>query len=286
MESGRASYLLAFVVLLGCSGGDETESSSNTATTLTSGTGGCTPGTEACECIEGGQCVSGLVCASNVCVDIGGTGGADETGMKPGTSGVDDTTTGPPSGSCEGSCGEYVIDGDCFCIPSCEFSGSCCADYETACPGECVVNNQCADDEVCSASSQTCVPAYGHGYEVRVDRWEDHTPDCWDALDCEADVYFRAFHGNQGEIYESSTKTDVVVASWSSEPFELSIDSSKVFQVVFYDFDTTSDDDVMHGVCFPDGQGVCQAIDVEYLHEGGAIWDGRDFYVEVTFAPR
>jgi hypothetical protein len=79
-----AASLLALAVggsappLLGC-GGDEA----------------CTPAEEGCVC-NGGQCLSGLQCLSNLCVDPGGTGGTGGTGGMAGTGGIGGEGGGGP----------------------------------------------------------------------------------------------------------------------------------------------------------------------------------------------
>lgn len=57
----------------------------------------CTPGTEGCACIEDEQCVAGLVCASELCVDVDvneETGPTADSGESTGTPAPDQDTHG------------------------------------------------------------------------------------------------------------------------------------------------------------------------------------------------
>lgn len=273
---------------------------SDSTAPATGGTdGACTPGTENCECIEGGQCITGLVCVSDECVSLDPTGAAEEEGSggpKPETSTSLDPSdpstsvgeeSGGPVGSCEGNCGGSAMDGAawCYCSPSCVFADDCCSDYETACPGTCTYHSQCEDDEVCSAE-QECLPAYNHVYELTVHRWEDHTPTCWDTLDCLADVYFKIFYGTQGELYSSGIRLDTSTAAWDTEPVQVGINDTDVMVIAFYDSDDASADNLTNSVCF--GVSECGPITLTALQTGGEVWDLRDspsaderFYVEV-----
>ena len=66
----RVSFFLAAVALVGCGDGEP-----------------CVPGSEGCACNEG-QCLTDLQCASNVCVDTGGSGGTAGTGGNGGSGGM------------------------------------------------------------------------------------------------------------------------------------------------------------------------------------------------------
>jgi hypothetical protein len=178
----------------------------------------------------------------------------------------------------------------CYCTRACQFAGDCCPDYEQACPGACIYSTQCDGDDVCSAA-QECVPAYGHVYEMTVKSWRDYTPNCWDALDCYADVYFRVFYGTQGEIYKSAIHPNTNSTNWNNEPFDVGINATDVMQIVFYDSDDASNDDPTNAVCF--GVDVCGPVGVAVLQAGGAIWDDSSdpaaddrFYVEVSFVAK
>jgi len=280
-------WIVIALALVGCPADD-----TGSANTDAASDGECTPGTEACACIEGGQCVTGLVCASNLCVDIDGTGSGDESGVKPeeSSSSGNEETGMPPAGSCVGNCGGSDQSGDawCYCSPSCMLADDCCSDYESACPGGCLFNGDCDASDVCTGG-QECIPAFDHVYELTVKSWRDYTPDCWDSFagDCLADVFFTVFYGTQGEVCRSTVHDETSDTEWIDEPCDVAINETDVMQIVFYDFDDVTANDPTNSVCFNTG-GECGAIGIEYLRAGGAIWDFSSdpaaddrFYVEI-----
>jgi len=283
--------LLAVMVLQAC-GGDDGEQQSNTTlgtsismTTSATETGNdeddCPLGSESCPCTAGGGCDGELVCASQTCVDFGDSGGADEgeTDKPPPEDTGADESGGDVEGSCENNCfsASPHLGGLCFCDPSCGMTDTCCPDYETACPGQCLFPDDCASDEVCN-SAQECVPAWGQIYDVCVDNWADFSPTCWDFDDCFADVYYTIYYGGT-PVFTSTTQNDSTQASWSdcfAMEFNSDIDdgtqSNKVLSIVFTDADGAGSDDPMNVVCYAEG-GSCTYLPLLYLHEGGLHYD-------------
>jgi hypothetical protein len=89
------------LALLGC-GGTERQNTSGSggvqghAGTRPGGMVSCDPGTERCPCYGNGTCNSGLACASMLCVNLGGSGGA---GNATGAGGAPSTSGGSGNGS-------------------------------------------------------------------------------------------------------------------------------------------------------------------------------------------
>lgn len=227
----------------------------------------------------------GRSCARRTCASIDATGGAEEgdTEKPP----LDTGDSGGDPGSCVGNCGAAVphLGGLCLCDPSCAVNDACCSDYAEACPGGCLYNQDCADDEVCSVG-QECVPAWGRTYQVYVDVWRDHSTTCWDTLDCLADVYWFMYYGGE-LVYSSAQQDNVSEASWP-DPGSIIVDSdnelesNKVWSIVFYDADGASGDDAINLVCEPDAGDACSHIPLQYLKWGSVIWDQeRDWPFEV-----
>lgn len=111
-----ASVFTVFTVFTPSCGSDNGSSSGGTGgVAAAGGTGGktdagvCTPGTERCPCYGNGTCNQGLTCASQVCVNVsgsggaggatGGSGGAGGSGATGGSSGTTDSGLTTDSGS-------------------------------------------------------------------------------------------------------------------------------------------------------------------------------------------
>ncbi|MFO0631862.1 MAG: hypothetical protein U0168_03330 [Nannocystaceae bacterium] len=273
-------------------------------------TGGCTPGAETCPCRDGGKCDAGLVCASQLCVDLGGLdGGADDSGgsgmlegggtAKPMEDsggvgpGSDSGTAGETGvigepGSCIDHCGEGVPDmgGMCFCDTVCATMDDCCADYATACAGGCLLNADCAQDQVCSMAAGACVGAFEADYDIVVEQWQDETPVCWDGIsDCYADVYYQVFYGGNLE-FTSATVDDALQASWT-DPWTTMLAPETVLSFTFWDHDSVGGDEFIVTECFLDPENACSPVGAATLHEGVASWqpEGDGFIVQVRFLP-
>jgi hypothetical protein len=270
---------------------------------------GCQPGTEACVCIEGGLCVPGLVCASNVCVDLdettgmapdsGGSGkpgtasdgattstSGDTSGGTSGGTSTTTTSTGGPSGSCVGQCGGLGSDGSCWCDAACDALANCCDDFLDACPGLCASKFDCADDEVCSTSTGECVPALPHTYSIYVDLWRDYGPVCWDVDECLADVYFNMYVG--GTFVTSSVVwDDVIDASWAT-PGVANLTADRTFVVEFYDYDALDENDLVTWYCPTNIDGQCWSPPISVLRDGylGTYTSASQYYwIELRFVP-
>ena len=231
------------------------------------------PGVAGCPCIEGGLCVAGALCEDGLCVpEPGGTtGGAGTTGPKTPPDMGDGSTsggTGAPEGTCVGRCGDLL--GPCACDPVCVEFGDCCPDYEDACPGQCVSNGECLAGQVCSSSTQTCVPATGHTYGVVVTHWADFTDVCWDFGACYSPDPFYTIDYCGQRVFTSSTQFDTAQASWSTEA-EITITDDCVFTLTMTDEDISVDDWILTW-CMRDDNGQCWAIPGSVLHDG--IWTG------------
>jgi hypothetical protein len=195
---------------------------------------------------------------------------------------------GGQPGSCEGVCGESAphLGGTCYCDPSCGLADDCCPDYEAACGGQCALNEHCADDEVCTSSTQECVEASLQTYDLTVVEWTDYTPNCWDALsgDCLADVFYEVRYGGE-LIFSSDVVDETVSASWD-EPVVIALQPDDALVVRFYDWDAVTANDFTNSVCFTNPDGECGPVPTESLHAGGAVWDTEDFYVWLQLRPR
>jgi Somatomedin B domain len=286
----------------GFAGGPQTGGTAGTAGTAGE-TAGCVPGAETCPCLEGGRCDAGLVCASQLCVDLGGlsnAGAESDTDQGGGTakttddgageltsasaSGTGETGNFGEPGSCEGHCGEQVphFDGVCSCDPGCAYFGDCCDDYETACGGGgCVFNEDCAPEQVCSFTASVCVDAFTASYDIVVDQWQDKTDIWWDGIDdVYADVYYDIYYGGE-LVFTSETMPDVFNASWTV-PWSATLDVDSVLAVAFSD-DDTDVDEFIDIDCFPDQDEACGPVPVSVLHAGTMVWDSADFLVQVRF---
>lgn len=220
--------------------------------------GDCDQGAAGCACLDG-LCQFGLSCDSGVCIDHGNddrlpppdTDG-DEVGDDDGSEGPGDSGgSSGSSGSCFGHCSQGVPDGDgmCFCTPTCAGLGTCCADYEEACPvpAGCATNNECSEDEVCSASTHECVPAYGTVFDVYV-HFEDTSGMCWDADECAPDPFFKAWlmaadcNGGGEEIEIGRAYYYLVntyVADWAP-PFAHAVEDGQTLAIGVWDMDIES----------------------------------------------
>lgn len=288
--------------------GDGSQSGGTGDTIGTAGeSAGCVPGAETCPCMEGGLCDAGLICASQLCVDLGG--GSDPTSVDPddsgegggtakttddggedGSSGAGTGDTGMigEPGSCVDHCGESVphFDGMCFCDPVCASSGDCCPDYAAACGGGCAFNSDCADTEVCSVGTSTCIDSFSATYDIVVDQWTDHTPVCWDGVgNCLADVYYEVYYGGD-PVFTSVTFDDTLNASWT-DPWTVVLDPALVLTFAFFDDDTLGDESI-DTECFVQGDGTCGPVPASVLHAGTVLWDPGDdtFTVQVRFSAR
>ncbi|MBK8238557.1 MAG: hypothetical protein IPK74_23765 [Deltaproteobacteria bacterium] len=256
--------------------------------------GACTPGAETCPCLDGGVCDAGLICASQLCVDLGGTSrpmaGTDDgaegggTAKTTGDTGLDtsagevgsDTGTIDTPGSCIGQCGNPVPDpaGMCYCDPICANMGDCCGDYMLACPGACSSNDDCADTEVCSASTHECLALGEATYDLVVDQWVDHTPICWDgAINCFADPYYQVLYGGD-IVFTSETVANTTNASWTV-PWSSKISDATVLTLAFWDEDSLGDETIVTE-CFLDEGEICGPVPAAVLRDGGFLWDPGD----------
>jgi hypothetical protein len=267
-----------------CADSDASDGEAGT-TAASASDGACSPGTEACACNEGGLCVAGLVCASNLCVDLGATGGNDDGGTeKPADEGDGDETTdggsdgSEPEGSCAGNCfgSSPHLGGTCYCDPTCAYDDVCCPDYTEACPGQCFFNDDCAADEVCN-SAQECVSAWGTTYNVCVDLWRDYSTICWDVGCGLADVFYELAYGGN-VVHVSNTFDDALEATWTEcYPIEINANvtdttqSNGVWRATFWDRDAATDHDFIFTACFPN-DGACSFVPLSFLKAGGATW--------------
>lgn len=265
----RSSIIFTLAFLASCHRADDRPG--DTGTSAETGTGMCEDnGIEDCPCIDGQLCVAGLLCIDGYCQpELGDESGTDGDDGKPPPDmpAGDGDGDGDGDGTCQGSCGGLSSDGECWCDPTCVSFGDCCADYEAACPGQCLVNDDCADHEVCSAGSFSCVPAYGHSYRVLVTKWCDYADVCWDVDECWADVYYVINQAGQS-IFASSTKDDAQnCVGWSNEKV-VTITDDQVFFVQFYDEDGIGSPDPTNYWCDKNGQNQCWVVTEDTLHEG------------------
>jgi hypothetical protein len=228
-------------------------------------------GVAGCPCIDGGLCLLGLVCYDGLCLPPGGEPGETGTDAGSGKPIVDmggGDESGMPGGSCEGTCGGQGS-GDCWCDPSCVGLGDCCEDYEQACPGQCLSNTDCAADEVCSSSLQTCEGAYGWTYGVWVSSWSDYADVCWDVGDCAGpDPFYSLVLGGQ-TLFVSTSQADTLMAMWS-EPAVMQIDGTATLFVRMWDEDISDHDWILDWGEL-DQQGVFVAPSTATLHQGYVI---------------
>lgn len=201
--------LIATALLVGC-GGDEgggtgTAASGSAGSEDTAGDM-CIPGEERCECNQG-QCLSGLVCASNVCVALPN----DPTAPADGDSGGSSSDGGGETG--DGSC---FTNDDCFSFEVCV--DGYCADawsqsYEisiidfTGCPvdgsggAEIFYHAKLDDSDLYTSATSGCPAGWGNesflledfSGAFSVDFWEEDafsddfiTSLCWDTFGDEA----------------------------------------------------------------------------------------------------
>jgi hypothetical protein len=133
----------------------------------------CVPGAEGCECLPGGICEGGLVCASQLCtvgVDPTGTTSDSTTAETTGQPVGCDPRGGPESPLCAASdpsrpyCGPDGYCVDCTELASCGALRPICdsgSGYCVEClPGQ---TSACAGDTpACDPSSNTCAPCTQH----------------------------------------------------------------------------------------------------------------------------
>jgi hypothetical protein len=171
--------VLAFVALVGAACGGSNGQS-------------CAQGTERCPCYGNGTCNSGLTCASNTCVNLGGAGGASGSGGQGGTTGSGGSSrggtagtstpgtggtatggsggasTGGSGGSCAadtssdpmncGACGHVCKNADPVFRPYCPDTGCCASGLCGPSFSPCLTQAQattCA--AYCSSIGETCV---------------------------------------------------------------------------------------------------------------------------------
>lgn len=152
--------LLALGLLFGCggdNGGDDREATDSTPAgevTAVMSTDGeeCILGEERCEC-NGGQCLAGLTCASNVCVSLPQDPGDDDGDDGDGSGSTGDPTNGPTPCNSTANCSTPEI---CF-----ENVGECHDPWE-------------AESFLLSIPSADICPADGAGgaevyYDVKID---------------------------------------------------------------------------------------------------------------------
>ena len=170
MSLGRVFSVVVVSLVPACPGPPQSDTGA-TATTDDA----CPPGSEYCECLDGGVCEPGLICASQVCtrVEVTTTSG-DETGdpssttdalgeCQPGAAGVVDPTCSglDPSRPYCSPAGHCV---DCTELPSCGPPLPACDPGSGLCV-ECVPGDAAActgDAPVCDAATQTCVACTAH----------------------------------------------------------------------------------------------------------------------------
>lgn len=183
-------------------------------------TGTCFPGYETCPCFEGGLCLDGLQCLSNLCVEMPAAGSTSEVGESTSAQ-EEDTSTGEPaeSSSSESSDGEssttalepVCFDGDTFCAAE-DTNMLTCVDgqwQEETCTENCLTTGHTGTN--CAANQQEC------------------TCDGFSDADCELDVevlcvcYFSNLIGQEcnddqrEEFYQWCYQdTDPVVACFGS----------------------------------------------------------------------
>ena len=127
-------------------------------------------------------------------------------------------------------------------------------------------NADCAADEVCSASSQSCESAYGWAYDVWVSYWADQADVCWDGDSCTgADPFYEIVLGGQ-TVFTSSVVDDTGVASWST-PASLVLDGTATLFIKMWDEDISIHDWILDWGEL-NGQGVFAAPSVATLHAG------------------
>jgi hypothetical protein len=144
----------------------------------------CAQGTERCPCYGNGSCNSGLTCASNTCVSLGGAGGASGGGGQAGTigsgatggsskggtggtgtAGTGGAAAGGSGGSCTNTstdpmnCGHVCKNADPVFGGECPTSGCCVNGVCGPSPGTCITNQSgfttCAD--YCASIGETCI---------------------------------------------------------------------------------------------------------------------------------
>lgn len=252
-----------FVFLIGC--GNESEAASGGPGSGSTDTGGvsahssttdaCIPGEESCEC-NAGECLAGLVCASQVCVILPQTSTTADVDGPADSDGPGDSGGGADSGG--------RADSD--------------SSSEAGAPA-CIANTDCAPDDVCFADG-VCDHAYGGVYEVRVLSFSG----------CPDDGV-----GGPEVYYEAREASDVVHTSaisgcppvWPNEAFELGgleltgfVDP---FVIHFLEEDVGVPDYYIAALCWS-GPFGCVPVPPWLLHDGGwagLIGDNDEYAVEV-----
>jgi hypothetical protein len=119
----------------------------------------CTPGMEACECVNGQFCTGNLECHSGICIDLGNAddemNSDDTTGNGDGDG--DQGDGDPDSGDGDGDTGDECIQtyNACYDFDTETLTGECCpgmicvtaeADVLSGCVPECVTHSECTTD--------------------------------------------------------------------------------------------------------------------------------------------
>lgn len=176
---------LAATLVTGCDdeGAGETMATDSSAmdsdsTDGASSGGECNPGHEGCACVDGDLCLAGLVCASQVCVDLGGattggsmTGGSDSDSGK----GSDTDDTGGNTGT-----------------------------------EPCQDSDDCLDTEVCVEG--VCGDTDWYYFWISVDRFDP--PDCVDGWGS-AEVYYDYY---MDEVNQQTSSESICPGEWPDEP--------------------------------------------------------------------
>lgn len=225
---------------------------------------GCSPGHEACECVDGDLCLAGLVCSAGVCVP--GTGTSSSNGDGDGdTADTGDETTG----GCSGSGCPCVDDMDCDMGFECSVLSGC-----MPLPGSsCLVSSECLANEVCFESSCTLIDALYFNVVVH-----ELVPISCDEGAGEKDLYYDYY---QGGAYVSSSSTVGCPGYWPLET--IVYNSVQSFRLAFWD-DDVSGADFEIGTCWQDVPGQCVEVPDDVMHAGefdGTIGQTHGFYMTI-----
>ena len=170
MSLGRVFSVVVISLAPACPGPPQSDTGSGATTD-----DACPRGSEYCECLDGGVCEPGLICASQICTKVEvTTTSAGETGdpssttdalgeCQPGAAGVVDATCAerdPSRPYCSHAGGCVDCTGLSSCgplLPACDPSSGLCV--------ECVPGDAAActgDTPVCDAATRTCVACTAH----------------------------------------------------------------------------------------------------------------------------